>query len=155
VCSFIFFSEKNTGRVLLAGACGTLFFCLAFGFAFNFWFAMVIRFLGGLLNGNIGVVKVRWIGDVCSDALKTKKKVVSGPNQHQTESGSAVWVHWSQLGSWNSCGSILRRSACASCSQMDKLRKKFLVALFFTMFFFPQCLRTQSLLSFRTCSQTW
>lgn len=57
-----FFSEKNTGRVLLAGACGTLFFCLAFGFAFNFWFAMVIRFLGGLLNGNIGVVKVRWIG---------------------------------------------------------------------------------------------
>jgi MFS family permease len=43
--------------VMLLGSAGTLITCLAFGFAWTFWFALVVRFLGGLLNGNIGVAK--------------------------------------------------------------------------------------------------
>ena len=43
--------------VMLLGVCGTIFSELLFGFSQNFGWAIAGRFLWGLLNGNIGVVK--------------------------------------------------------------------------------------------------
>jgi MFS family permease len=45
--------------VLIIGNAGTLLSLLIVGFAPNFWIALVGRILGGLLNGNIGVIQVR------------------------------------------------------------------------------------------------
>lgn len=42
---------------LLLGSTGTLICVLMFGFSFNIWWAICVRFLAGILNGNIGVVK--------------------------------------------------------------------------------------------------
>ena len=51
-------SDRYGKRIcLIAGSTGTLITCLAFGFSFSFWFAVLTRFLGGLLNGNIGIAK--------------------------------------------------------------------------------------------------
>ena len=43
--------------VMLMGVCGTVFSELLFGFSQNFGWAIAGRFLWGLLNGNMGVVK--------------------------------------------------------------------------------------------------
>ena len=43
--------------VMLLGVCGTIFTELLFGFSQNFGWAIAGRFLWGLLNGNLGVVK--------------------------------------------------------------------------------------------------
>ena len=43
--------------VLLLGCTGTLISILMTGFARSFWFALLARLLGGLLNGNIGVLQ--------------------------------------------------------------------------------------------------
>ena len=43
--------------VMLLGICGTIFTELLFGFSQNFGWAIAGRFLWGLLNGNLGVVK--------------------------------------------------------------------------------------------------
>jgi len=43
--------------VMLLGVCGTVFSELLFGFSQNFGWAVAGRFLWGLLNGNLGVVK--------------------------------------------------------------------------------------------------
>ena len=43
--------------VLLFGCAGTLLSLLVVGFATNFWIALLGRSLGGILNGNIGVVQ--------------------------------------------------------------------------------------------------
>ena len=43
--------------VMLLGICGTIFSELLFGFSQNFGWAIAGRFLWGLLNGNLGVVK--------------------------------------------------------------------------------------------------
>ncbi|PSR80155.1 major facilitator superfamily domain-containing protein [Coniella lustricola] len=43
--------------VLLTGLAGTALSVLVFGFAPNIWVALVARALGGLLNGNIGVLQ--------------------------------------------------------------------------------------------------
>lgn len=43
--------------VLLIGCAGTMFSMLMMGFATNFWFALAARSIGGLLNGNIGVIQ--------------------------------------------------------------------------------------------------
>jgi MFS family permease len=45
-------------KVLLFGNAGTLLSMLVVGFARNFWVALAGRILGGLLNGNIGVIQV-------------------------------------------------------------------------------------------------
>ena len=42
--------------VLLMGCMGTIASLLVVGFASNFWIALAGRLLGGVLNGNIGVV---------------------------------------------------------------------------------------------------
>lgn len=43
--------------VLLLGCAGTLLSMLIVGFASSFWIALLGRFLGGALNGNIGVIQ--------------------------------------------------------------------------------------------------
>ncbi|KAK8119009.1 major facilitator superfamily transporter [Apiospora kogelbergensis] len=43
--------------VLLLGCAGTTASLLMVGFAQNFWFALAARALGGMLNGNIGVIQ--------------------------------------------------------------------------------------------------
>ncbi|KAF2500596.1 putative MFS transporter, partial [Lophium mytilinum] len=43
--------------VLLLGCAGTLLSLLILGFAPNFWVALAGRILGGMLNGNIGVIQ--------------------------------------------------------------------------------------------------
>ena len=44
-------------RVLLIGLAGTGISCVGFGFSRTFWQAMVLRTLGGSLNGNVGVMR--------------------------------------------------------------------------------------------------
>ncbi|KAL8949721.1 MAG: hypothetical protein Q9222_004197 [Ikaeria aurantiellina] len=52
------FSDR-IGRkpVLLLGCAGTMLSMLIVGFSTNFWLALVGRIVGGLLNGNIGVIQ--------------------------------------------------------------------------------------------------
>lgn len=51
-------SEKiGRKRVLLIGLSGTCFSALAFGFSRTFLQAAVFRTLGGLMNGNVGVMR--------------------------------------------------------------------------------------------------
>ncbi len=43
--------------VLIIGCIGTMFSMIMVGFASNIWWALIGRALGGLLNGNIGVIQ--------------------------------------------------------------------------------------------------
>lgn len=43
--------------VLMIGCAGTMFSMVMVGFASNIWFALLGRAIGGLLNGNIGVIQ--------------------------------------------------------------------------------------------------
>lgn len=68
--------------VLLLGCAGTLLSLLVVGFATNFWIALIGRALGGILNGNIGVIQTM-VGEIvhkpeheresCNPLLKRKK----------------------------------------------------------------------------------
>jgi MFS family permease len=51
--------SDRVGRkpVLLLGCIGTMFSMVMVGFAQNIWVALLGRALGGLLNGNIGVIQ--------------------------------------------------------------------------------------------------
>ncbi|GMF68285.1 unnamed protein product [Aspergillus oryzae var. brunneus] len=51
--------SDRVGRkpVLLSGCVGTMASLLIVGFATNFWVALFGRALGGILNGNIGVIQ--------------------------------------------------------------------------------------------------
>lgn len=49
--------------VLLLGCAGTMLSLLIVGFSTNFWIALFGRALGGLLNGNVGVVQTM-VGEV-------------------------------------------------------------------------------------------
>lgn len=51
--------------VLLLGCAGTLLSLLILGFAPNFWVALAGRVLGGMLNGNIGVIQTM-VGELVS-----------------------------------------------------------------------------------------
>ncbi len=53
---------------LLLGSFGTLVSCLGFGFAQSFWSALVFRTFGGLVNGNIPVMRT-----MVSEIVKEKK----------------------------------------------------------------------------------
>ncbi len=43
--------------VMLCGVMGTVVSLMAFGFSFSFSFAVVVRFVWGSWNGNVGVAK--------------------------------------------------------------------------------------------------
>lgn len=51
--------SDRVGRkpVILMGLMGTIISSLIFGFATNYWVALLARFLGGLLNGNVAVLQ--------------------------------------------------------------------------------------------------
>ncbi|KAH8847488.1 hypothetical protein MCOR07_011224 [Pyricularia oryzae] len=51
--------------VLLLGCIGTMFSMIAVGFASNIWIALAGRAIGGLLNGNIGVIQTM-VGELVS-----------------------------------------------------------------------------------------
>ncbi|KAI2469406.1 MFS general substrate transporter [Annulohypoxylon bovei var. microspora] len=51
--------------VLLVGCIGTMFSMVMVGFATNLWVALIGRALGGLLNGNIGVIQTM-VGELVS-----------------------------------------------------------------------------------------
>ena len=54
--------------VLLIGLSGTCISCVGFGFSRSFWQATTFRFLGGALNGNVGVMRT-----MISEIVKEKK----------------------------------------------------------------------------------
>ena len=54
--------------VLLLGSLGTIVSCLGFGLSRNFAFALIFRALGGLVNGNIAVMRT-----MVSEIIKEKK----------------------------------------------------------------------------------
>ncbi|KAK3401654.1 major facilitator superfamily domain-containing protein [Sordaria brevicollis] len=54
--------------VLLIGLGGTMLSCLGFGFSTSFWEALLFRSLGGITNGNIGVLRT-----MISEIVKEKK----------------------------------------------------------------------------------
>lgn len=54
--------------VLLIGLIGTGLSCLGFGFSTSFWQALVFRILGGVTNGNIGVMRT-----MISEIIREKK----------------------------------------------------------------------------------
>lgn len=43
--------------ILLSGCLGTTLSLLLIGFSSNFWMALAARAIGGLLNGNIGIIQ--------------------------------------------------------------------------------------------------
>ena len=55
-------------RVLLIGLFGTCFSCLGFGFSKSFKQAVIFRFIGGAVNGNIGVMRT-----MISEIIREKK----------------------------------------------------------------------------------
>lgn len=55
-------------RVLLLGSLGTIISCLGFGLSKNFIMALMFRTLGGLVNGNIAVMRT-----MISEIIKEKK----------------------------------------------------------------------------------
>lgn len=54
--------------VLLVGLVGTSLSCVGFGFATSFWQALLFRTLGGMTNGNIGVMRT-----MISEIIREKK----------------------------------------------------------------------------------
>ncbi|KAK0385004.1 hypothetical protein NLU13_7482 [Sarocladium strictum] len=54
--------------VILIGLCGTAISCLGFGFSTTFWQALFFRTLGGITNGNVGVMRT-----MISEIIREKK----------------------------------------------------------------------------------
>ncbi|KAF2713942.1 MFS general substrate transporter [Pleomassaria siparia CBS 279.74] len=65
------FADSSYGgrkRVIWVGLLGTMFSIVGFGFSRNFYTAIVFRLLGGMLNGNIGVMRT-----MISEIIREKK----------------------------------------------------------------------------------
>ncbi|KAI5462413.1 major facilitator superfamily domain-containing protein [Mariannaea sp. PMI_226] len=62
--------SPKAGRktVLLIGLCGTSVSCIGFGFSKSFWQALLFRTLGGMTNGNVGVMRT-----MISEIIREKK----------------------------------------------------------------------------------
>lgn len=50
-------SRVGRKKVVLVGLVGTMLSCLGFGFSTSFWQALAFRSLGGITNGNVGVLR--------------------------------------------------------------------------------------------------
>lgn len=86
--------SDRVGRkpILLFGCCGTILSLLTVGFATNFWMAVAGRALGGLLNGNIGVIQTM-VGElivVPEHERKSISIVISHLSDHNTARAYAV-----------------------------------------------------------------
>lgn len=55
-------------KVILIGLTGTMISCLGFGFSRTFWQALLFRCLGGITNGNVGVLRT-----MISEIVKEKR----------------------------------------------------------------------------------
>lgn len=66
--------SDRVGRkpVLLFGCAGTLLSLLVVGFASNFWIALLGRLLGGMLNGNVGVIQTM-VGEITVNPAHERK----------------------------------------------------------------------------------
>lgn len=66
--------SDRVGRkpVLLLGSLGTMLSMLMTGFAQTFWFALLARILGGLLNGNIAVIQTM-VGELVQNPEHERK----------------------------------------------------------------------------------
>lgn len=61
-------SRFGRKKVILIGLTGTLVSCLGFGFSKTFWQALFFRCLGGVTNGNVGVLRT-----MISEIVREKK----------------------------------------------------------------------------------
>ena len=70
--------SDRVGRkpILLLGCTGTMLSMLLFGFATNYWLALLARLMGGLLNGNIGVIQTM-VGELVKDPAHERKRSLS------------------------------------------------------------------------------
>ena len=70
--------------VMLLGVCGTIFSELLFGFSQNFGWAIAGRFLWGLLNGNLGVVKtyVSEVRLICKPVVSSSTTIMVMIHMH-------------------------------------------------------------------------
>ncbi len=50
-------SRFGRKTVVLVGLAGTMISCIGFGFATTFWSALFFRSIGGITNGNVGVLR--------------------------------------------------------------------------------------------------
>lgn len=68
--------SDRVGRkpVLLLGCLGTMFSMVMVGFAANIWVALIGRALGGLLNGNIGVIQTM-VGELVTKPEHERKSL--------------------------------------------------------------------------------
>lgn len=55
------------------GCLGTIASLLVVGFSTNFWIALAGRFLGGALNGNIGVIQTM-VGELVTNPKHERKE---------------------------------------------------------------------------------
>lgn len=61
-------SRFGRKKVILIGLTGTMISCLGFGFSRSFWQALFFRCLGGVTNGNVGVLRT-----MISEIVREKK----------------------------------------------------------------------------------
>ena len=61
-------SRFGRKKVILVGLTGTMISCLGFGFSKTFWQALFFRCLGGVTNGNVGVLRT-----MLSEIVREKK----------------------------------------------------------------------------------
>ncbi|ROW10043.1 hypothetical protein VPNG_06516 [Cytospora leucostoma] len=61
-------SRFGRKKVVLVGLLGTMVSCLGFGFSTTFWQALLFRSLGGVTNGNVGVLRT-----MISEIVREKK----------------------------------------------------------------------------------
>lgn len=66
--------SDKVGRkpVLLLGCAGTVLSLMIVGFSRNFWMALLGRVVGGLLNGNVGVIQTM-VGEVVKNPDHERK----------------------------------------------------------------------------------
>ena len=74
--------SDRVGRkpVLISGCFGTMLSLLIVGFASNFWVALFGRALGGILNGNIGVIQTM-VGELVKNPEHERKEILVFPDR--------------------------------------------------------------------------
>ncbi|KAI2640154.1 major facilitator superfamily domain-containing protein [Xylaria nigripes] len=70
--------SKRVGRktVILIGLLGTLISCLGFGFSTSFYQALLFRCLGGIMNGNVGVMRTMISEIVCEKRYQSRAFII-------------------------------------------------------------------------------
>lgn len=58
--------------ILIVGCFGTISSLLIVGFASNFWIALAGRIVGGVLNGNVGVIQTM-VGELVQNPAHERK----------------------------------------------------------------------------------